>query len=225
MKILLIEDDPRLLENTQTQFVKAGFGVDVSATADEALRQVGVNEYDCIVLDINLPDGNGFEICEEIRSEGNVTPIIIMTARDAVSDRIKGLDLGADDYVLKPVDSQELIARVKALIRRSSKNPLPIITIDNLQIDTQAQRVTRAGQEIVFPTKEFAVLELLARHHDEVVTRTMIMEHVWGSDFETFSNVVDVYIRNLRRKIDITGQKKLLHTIRGGGYSLSAQRT
>lgn len=225
MKILLIEDDPRLLENTQTQFMKAGFGVDVSATADEALRQVGVNEYDCIVLDINLPDGNGFEICEEIRSEGNVTPIIIMTARDAVSDRIKGLDLGADDYVLKPVDSQELIARVKALIRRSSKNPLPIITIDNLQIDTQAQRVTRAGQEIVFPTKEFAVLELLARHHDEVVTRTMIMEHVWGSDFETFSNVVDVYIRNLRRKIDITGQKKLLHTIRGGGYSLSAQRT
>lgn len=225
MKILLIEDDPRLLENTQTQFMKAGFGVDVSATADEALRQVGVNEYDCIVLDINLPDGNGFEICEEIRSEGNVTPIIIMTARDAVSDRIKGLDLGADDYVLKPVDSQELIARVKALIRRSSKNPLPIITIDNLQIDTQAQRVTRAGQEIGFPTKEFAVLELLARHHDEVVTRTMIMEHVWGSDFETFSNVVDVYIRNLRRKIDITGQKKLLHTIRGGGYSLSAQRT
>lgn len=224
MKILLIEDDPRLLENTKAQFVKAGFGVDVSATAEDAYRQVSVNEYDCIVLDINLPDGNGFEICEEIRSEGNVTPIIIMTARDAVSDRIKGLDLGADDYVLKPVDSQELIARVKALIRRSSKNPLPVITIDNLQIDTQAQRVTRAGQEIGFPTKEFAVLELLARHQDEVVTRTMIMEHVWGSDFESFSNVVDVYIRNLRRKIDTAGQKKLLHTIRGGGYSLSAQR-
>ncbi len=224
MKILIIEDDRSLLENTQTQFVKAGFGIDAAATAEEGLSLLDVNEYDSIVLDINLPDGNGFEICEKVRKQENTTPIIIMTARDAVSDKIKGLDLGADDYVLKPVDSQELIARVKALIRRNSKKPLPVLTIGNLEVDTQTRRVIRAGTEIDLPSKEFAVLELLARHSDEVVTRSMLMEHIWGSDFETFSNVVDVYIRNLRKKIDAGSQKKLIHTIRGGGYSLSDRR-
>src|SRR3990167_3312968 len=129
MKILIIEDDHSLLENTQTQFMKLGFGVDTAATAEEGLALLDINEYDSIVLDINLPDGNGFEICEKVRKQENTTPIIIMTARDAVSDKIKGLDLGADDYVLKPVDSQELIARVKALIRRNSKKPLPVLTI------------------------------------------------------------------------------------------------
>lgn len=224
MKILIIEDDQSLLENTQTQFIKAGFGVDTAATAEEGLSLLDVNEYDSIVLDINLPDGNGFEICEKARKQENTTPIIIMTARDAVSDKIKGLNLGADDYVLKPVDSQELIARVKALIRRNSKKPLSILSIDDLEIDTQTRRVTRSGAEIELPSKEFAVLELLARHSDEVVTRSMLMEHIWGSDFETFSNVVDVYIRNLRRKVDTEGKKKLIHTIRGGGYSLSDKR-
>jgi two-component system copper resistance phosphate regulon response regulator CusR len=204
--------------------ILAGFGVDIAATAEEGLSLLEVNEYDSIVLDINLPDGNGFEICEKVRKQENTTPIIIMTARDAVSDKIKGLDLGADDYVLKPVDSQELIARVKALIRRNSKKPLPVLTIGDLEIDTQTRRVIRAGQEIDLPSKEFAVLELLARHSDEVVTRSMLMEHIWGSDFETFSNVVDVYIRNLRRKVDTEGKKKLIHTIRGGGYSLSDNR-
>lgn len=224
MKILIIEDDRNLLENTQSQFAKAGFGVDIAATAEEGRILLDVNEYDSIVLDINLPDGNGFEICEKVREQENTTPIIIMTARDAVSDKIKGLDLGADDYVLKPVDSQELIARVKALIRRNSKKPLPVLTIGDLEIDTQTRRVVRAGTEIDLPSKEFAVLELLVRHSDEVVTRSMLMEHIWGSDFETFSNVVDVYIRNLRKKIDSGSQKKLIHTIRGGGYSLSDKR-
>jgi two-component system copper resistance phosphate regulon response regulator CusR len=224
MKILIVEDDRNLLDNTKAQLEKAGFGVDAATTKDEAEYQLDVNHYDAVVLDINLPDGNGFEICQNIRSKQDATPIIIMTARDALSDKLKGLDLGADDYVLKPVDSQELIARVKALIRRSSKSPLPILTVGDLEVDPQTQRVTRAGQEISLPAKEFAVLEFLARHSDEVVTRTMLMEHVWGSDFETFSNVIDVYIRNLRRKIDSDGKKKLLHTIRGGGYSLSDKR-
>jgi DNA-binding response OmpR family regulator len=224
MKILIIEDDHSLLENTKTQFEKAGFGVDCASTSEEGLSLLEINEYDSIVLDINLPDGNGFEVCEKVRKHENTTPIIIMTARDAVSDRIKGLNLGADDYVLKPVDSQELIARVKAQIRRNSKKPLPVLRIGDLEIDTQARRVVRAGVTIELPSKEFAVLELLARHSDEVVTRSMLMEHIWGSDFETFSNVVDVYIRNLRRKIDVMGRKKLIHTIRGGGYSLSEKR-
>jgi DNA-binding response OmpR family regulator len=225
MKILIIEDDKELLKRTKGQLEGAGFAVDVATHIAEALDFLGVNEYDSIVLDINLPDGSGFEICENLRNNQITTPIIIMTARDAVSDKIKGLNLGADDYVLKPVDSQELIARVKALIRRDSKKPLSILAIGDLEIDTQARRVTRSGVEIILPSKEYAVLELLARHSDEIVTRSMLMEHVWGSDFETFSNVVDVYIRNLRRRIDVDNQKKLIHTIRGGGYSLSDRRS
>lgn len=224
MKILIIEDDLVLLNTTKDQLEKAGFGVDTASSAEDGLFQTEVNQYDAIVLDINLPDGNGFEICKKLREQHITTPILIMTARDGVDDRVKGLNLGADDYVLKPVDSQELIARVKALIRRNSKTPLPILKVSDLEINPQTQRVERAGKEIILPVKEFAVLELLARHSDEVVTRTMIMEHVWGSDFETFSNVVDVYIKNLRKKIDITGSKKLIHTIRGGGYSLSDKR-
>jgi len=224
MKILIIEDDRNLRENTKNQFEKVGFGIDVAPTAEEGLNLLEINEYDAIVLDINLPDGNGFEICDKIRKQENTTPIIIVTARDDLSDKVKGLDLGADDYVLKPINSQELIARVKALIRRNSKKPLPLLIIADLQINAQARRVTRAGLEVELPSKEFAVLELLARHSDEVVTRSMLMEHIWGSDFETFSNVVDVYIKNLRRKIDTFGLKKLIHTIRGGGYSLSDKR-
>jgi two-component system, OmpR family, copper resistance phosphate regulon response regulator CusR len=224
MKVLLIEDDQHLLNNTKTQCIKAGFGVDTAESAEQALTSIDVNEYDCIILDINLPDGDGFDICEKVRKQENTTPIIIMTARDAVSDKIKGLELGADDYVLKPVDSQELIARIKALIRRNSKKPLPILKIADLEIDTQSRRVSRKNQIIELPTKEYTVLELLARHSDEVVTRSMLMEHIWGSDFETFSNVVDVYIKNLRKKIDSDHNKKLIHTIRGGGYSLSDKR-
>ena len=224
MKILIIEDDENLLMSTQSQLKKAGFGVDIAATKEEAEYQLDVNSYDAIVLDINLPDGSGFEICANIRAKQDSTPIIIMTARDALRDKLKGLDLGADDYVPKPVDSQELIARIKALIRRSSKIPLPILKVGDLVVNPQSQQAQRAGQKISLPAKEFSVLEFLARHRDEVVTRTMLMEHVWGSDFESFSNVVDVYIRNLRRKIDRPGQKKLIHTIRGGGYSLSDKR-
>lgn len=224
MKILLVEDDERLLATTQAQLEKAGFGVDAASSVEECFYQIEVNSYDCIVLDINLPDGNGFEVCNSLRQQHNSTPILIMTARDAVSDKVKGLDLGADDYVLKPVAAAELTSRIKALIRRNSKIPLPILTIGDLVINPQTKRVSRAGQEISLPMKEFSVLELLARHSDEVVTRTMLMEHVWGSDFETFSNVVDVYIRNLRKKIDTAGSPKLLHTIRGGGYSLSSKR-
>jgi DNA-binding response OmpR family regulator len=224
MKILIIEDDKDLLHNTKTQFVKAGFGVDTAETKEEAEYQLDVNQYDALILDLNLPDGSGFEICQNIRAKQNTTPIIVMTARDSLNDKLKGLDVGADDYVLKPVDSQELIARVRALIRRSSKTPLPVLAIADLEIDFQARRIRRAGKNILLPAKEFSVLEFLAHHNDEVVTRTMLMEHVWGSDFETFSNVIDVYIRNLRRKIDGINQKKLLHTIRGGGYSLSDKR-
>ena len=226
MKILLIEDDQQLANQLAKQLKKATLAVDVCGTIENGLIQATEfsQEYDCIVLDINLPDGNGFDFCSQLREQKIMIPIIMMTARDSLTDKIKGLDLGADDYVTKPVDFTELLARIRAIIRRNSKDPSPIIKIGDLTINPQTHRVSRGLRKIGMSSKEFAVLEFLAYHHDEVVTRTMIMEHVWGSDFETFSNVIDVYIKNIRKKIDIKNHKKLLHTIRGSGYSLSNKR-
>jgi DNA-binding response OmpR family regulator len=226
MKILLVEDDQQLRENLQIMLQKAGFAVDTTDRVSAATENISAfgHEYDCLVLDINLPDGDGFSLCEKIRRSALTLPILMMTARDAVSDKVKGLNLGADDYVTKPVDSQELLARIRSLIRRSHKQPLPELVIGDLTINPQTRRVIRGAVQISLTAKEFSVLELLAFHADEVVTRTMLMERVWGSDFETFSNVIDVYIKNLRKKIDSPGKKKLLHTIRGSGYSLSDQR-
>jgi DNA-binding response OmpR family regulator len=224
MKVLLIEDDHKLSDLMKAQIVKQGIAVDTVFTGEDGLFLASENNYDCLILDINLPDISGFEVCKQLRAQKVITPILIITARDAVSDRIKGLDLGADDYVTKPIDAGELLARIRALIRRSSKEPLPLLTVADLTIDPAKQLVKRGDKQIDLNPKEFAVLEFLARHSDEIVTRSMIMDHVWGSDFETLSNVVDVYIRYLRRKIDNTGKKILIHTIRGGGYSLSDKR-
>ena len=224
MKVLLVEDDQTLARNLHTALEHVGFAVDTAHTAVDGLFQATEYGYDCIVLDIMLPDGNGFDVCAQLRKRKNKTPIVMMTVRDGIEDRVRGLDTGADDYVSKPVDSRELVARVRALIRRNSKEPLPILRVGDITINPQTHRVVRKHVPITFSAKEFAVLEFLARHSDEVVSRSMIMEHVWGSDFETFSNVVDVYIRNLRRKIDVQGKKRMIHTIRGGGYSFSDTR-
>jgi DNA-binding response OmpR family regulator len=220
MKLLLIEDDIHLSALVKTQLSQAGYALDAVTNGEEGIYQASELEYDCIVLDINLPDMTGFDVCKQLRSSQITTPILMLTARNALEDRVEGLNLGADDYVSKPVDSLELIARVKALIRRNQKNPLPVINVADLVIDQSAHAVKRDGQTIELNSKEFAVLEYLALHYDEVVTRTMIMEHVWGSDFETLSNVVDVYIRYLRKKIDLPGMAPLIHTVRGYGYSL-----
>lgn len=223
MKLLILEDDQELNKNLTSQFEQLGFAVDAFFNFKKAWVQVSEfwREYDCIVLDINLPDGNGFEFCQKLRENDIGTPVVIMTAREKVSDKIHGLNIGADDYLTKPVDFAELAARVRAVIRRNSKDPLPVLEVGNLKINPQTQRVKLNKEPIELTSKEFAVLELLARHKDEVVTRTMIMEHVWGSDFETFSNVIDVYIKNLRNKIDKKHGQKLIHTIRGSGYRLS----
>ncbi len=224
MKILLIEDDKILARNIKHKLEQALFAVDTAFTAEEGTFQAQEFTYDCIILDINLPDEDGFEVCKNLRESKLKSPILIMTARDYVGDKVRGLDLGADDYVTKPIDSVELIARIRALVRRSKDNPSPVFTIGDLQINPQTQRVKRGNRQIKLSSKEFSVLEYLAYHSDEVVTRTMLMEHVWGSDFETLSNVIDVYIKNLRRKIDTKNKKKLIHTIRGSGYSLSEKR-
>lgn len=220
MKILIVEDDDVLAKNLRQILKKEGFAVDVAVSKERGLIQVEVNEYDCIVLDINLPDGSGFSLLLNLRKAGNQTPTIIVTAREQVEDKVKGLNLGADDYVSKPVDSNELIARIRAVIRRNSNTALPIITIGELVVEPTAHLASVKNNALDLTAKEFAVLEYLAQHSGQVITRTMLMEHVWGSDFDTFSNVIDVYIRNLRRKMEKHTKSKLIKTIRGKGYIL-----
>lgn len=220
MKILIVEDDQTLAKNLKEVLIKDGFAVDTAYSKENGLVEIEVNEYDCVVLDINLPDGSGFDLLSELRQKENQTPIIIVTARGEVEDRIKGLNLGADDYVPKPIDSNELIARIRAVIRRNSQSSLPVITIGELVVKPAEHTATINGQLLDLTAKEFAVLEYLAQHSGQAVTRTMLMEHIWGSDFDTFSNVIDVYIRNLRRKVEKHSKDKLIQTIRGKGYVL-----
>jgi len=221
MKLLIVEDDFTLAKNLKQILINAGFAVDIKTTLENGLAETEINEYDCLVLDINLPDGSGFDLLQSLRKAKNSTPTIIVTARGQVEDRIKGLNLGADDYISKPVDSNELIARIRAVIRRNSQNSLPIITIGELVIKPIQHLAIIGKNQLDLTSKEFAVLEYLAQHSGQVITRTMLMEHVWGSDFETFSNVADVYIRNLRRKLEKFSKFNLIKTIRGKGYILS----
>src|SRR3989344_2493641 len=220
MKILVNEDDQTLAKNLKQVLIKDGFAVDTSSTREGGLAQTEINEYDCVVLDINLPDGSGFDLLSDLRKTENKTPVIIVTARGQVEDRIKGLNLGADDYIPKPEDSNELTARIRAVIRRNSQSALPVIVIGDLTVKPAQHTATVGKFTLDLTAKEFAVLEYLAQHNSQVITRTMLMEHIWGSDFETFSNVVDVYIRNLRRKLEKHSKMSLIKTIRGKGYLL-----
>lgn len=223
MKILVIEDDKKLAGNVKLFMEKEGFAVDVASSKEKGLIQLEVNEYDCLVLDINLSDGSGFDLLSSLRENQNVTPTIIVTARGEVEDKIKGLNLGADDYVPKPINLQELVARIRAVIRRSTSQPLPTIKVGKLEIKPAQHQASIAKQLLDLTAKEFSVLEYLALHSGQVVTRTMLMEHIWGSDFDSFSNVIDVYIRNLRRKLEAHSKINLIKTIRGKGYILDAK--
>jgi len=220
VKLLIVEDDIKLAKNLTQILMRNRFVVDIAHTKETGLIELEVNEYDCILLDINLPDGNGFDLVESLRKTNNKTPIIIITARGDVENRVNGLNLGADDYIPKPVDSNELIARIHAVVRRNSNSALPIIKIGSLTIKPAEHIALIKNNTLELTAKEFAVLEYLAYHSGQVVTRTMLMEHIWGSDFETFSNVVDVYIRNLRRKLEQQTKVSLIKTIRGKGYIL-----
>lgn len=223
MKLLLIEDDLILAKNLAKILHQAGFVVDVAQTQSDGLIKLDVNDYDCLVLDISLPDGNGFDLLASLRQQKNKTPVVIMTARGQVEDRVKGLDLGADDYLAKPVDSHELIARIRAIIRRHANSALPVISVGDLTLKPTSHLAKIKDQELNLTVKEFSVLEYLALHHGQVITRSMLMEHVWGSDFDSFSNVIDVYIKNLRQKISKYTSSQLITTIRGKGYILKAK--
>jgi two-component system copper resistance phosphate regulon response regulator CusR len=220
MRVLLVEDDKRIAGFVAKGLRENAYAVDLAQDGEEGIYQASVNDYDVIILDVLMPLKTGFEVCAELRKEENNTPVLMLTARDAVEDKISGLDLGADDYLTKPFEFGELLARLRALQRRKGRVRPPRIAIADLEIDTLGQKVWRAGSEIVLTAKEYALLEYLAREKGKVVGRAEIAEHVWDESFDAFSNLIDVYIKRLRSKMDEGFSVQLIHTRRGAGYVL-----
>lgn len=224
MRILFVEDDARIANSAANYLRKAGMAVDLAATGEDALRLAAINDYDAAVLDISLPGIDGMEICRRLRASGHPIRILMATARDTVEDRIAGLDMGADDYVVKPYVLAELQARVRALLRRPAMVVPVTLQVENLSLDTGTRVAVRGERNITLTSKEYAVLEYLMRHAGEVVTRERISAHAWDDNYDPASNVIDVYIARLRRKIDDVNDTPLLTTIRGAGYRLGAPR-
>lgn len=225
MRILLVEDEPSAAAMLAKGLREEAYAVDMAADGETALAQAFVNDYDVIILDVVLPGKDGFKVCRELRSNHSSVPVLMLTARDAVEDRVEGLDSGADDYLPKPFDFEELLARVRALLRRKPALYPEVITVGDLSVDTRARRITRAGQTIDLTAKEYALLEYLARRAGEVVSRADISEHVWDESYDPFSKVIDVFIQRLRRKVDEGHALKLIHTRRGEGYMLTTKGT
>ena len=222
MRLLVVEDEPGIAAFLKQGLSEEGFAVDVAVDGEEGLDYARATPYDAIVLDVMLPKRSGLEVCAELRGRGLRTPILILTARGAVEDRVRGLDTGADDYLLKPFAFPELLARLRALLRRPAAALPTRLALADLTLDPATRRVERAGRRIDLTPREFALIELLLRHPGQVLSRTQIAEQVWGFDFFHESNVVDVYIRYLRQKIDEGFEPKLLHTVRGAGYRMEA---
>ncbi len=223
MRVLIVEDYAPLRKALAQGLKESGFAVDATGDGEEGLWYAESNEYDVIVLDLMLPKMDGWDILTTLRKNENLTPILILTARDTVDDRVKGLDMGADDYLIKPFAFEELLARVRALVRRSYRKKNPLISIEDLEIDTSAKQVKRGGKTIELTPREYALLEYMAFRRGDVITRTEIWEHVYDFRSEATSNVVDVYIGYLRRKIDKGFDTKLIHTRRGLGYWLGVE--
>jgi two-component system, OmpR family, response regulator len=223
MRILVVEDEPKLARAVARGLEREGYAVDIAGRGDEALFQARVYDYDAVVLDVLLPEANGFEVCETLRGEGCWSPILMLTARDRVEDRIRGLDAGADDYLVKPFAFGELLARLRALIRRTPTERPAVLRVGDLVVDPATRSVTRADESVDLTAREFAVLEFLARRAGEVVSRTQMIEHVWDRNFEGASNIVDVYVGYLRRKLEQPFGRPLIRTVRGAGYVLDGQ--
>jgi DNA-binding response OmpR family regulator len=220
MRVLLVEDDSRMADVAASSLRRAGFSVDVAGTAAAALERAALHPYDAVVLDLGLPDMDGLEVCRQLRTRHADVRVLMATARDSVDDRVAGLELGADDYLVKPYALAELTARLRALLRRPANAMPPVLAVDDLSLDTGTRTARRGAREIELTTKEFAVLEVLMRRAGDVVTREQISEHAWDENYDPFSNVIDVYVGRLRRKIDHEGERPLLHTVRGAGYRL-----
>jgi two-component system copper resistance phosphate regulon response regulator CusR len=221
MRILLVEDEPGAAQMLAKGLREQSYAVDVAADGEAAVYQASVNDYDLVILDVMLPLKDGFEVCRELRAGGLTFPILILTARDAPPDRVAGLDMGADDYLTKPFDFHELLARLRALLRRGPALRPETVEVADLSIDMRTRRVMRDGRQIELTAKEYALLEYMARRAGEVVSRAEIAEHVWDENFDPFSNLIEVYVQRLRRKIDEGHEPKLLRTRRGEGYILA----
>ena len=222
MRILVVDDDTRLCSIVRRGLLEEAYAVDVAYDGEEGEYMAEVNPYDLIILDIMMPKKDGIQVCRELRARRVNTPILMLTARDAVEDRVRGLDAGADDYMVKPFSFSELLARLRALLRREAMTKSPEIAVGDLVLNTLTRQVRRGDRTIDLTTKEYVILEYFMRHPNAVVTRTTLEEHAWDYDFDSMSNLVDVYIRRLRRKLDDEDGESLLQTVRGAGYRLRA---
>ena len=218
MRILVVEDDKKVAGFITKGLEEETYAVDVAYDGEDGLHLGVEGQYDLIILDIMLPKIDGLEVLSQLRDQGSDVPILLLTAKDAVDDRVAGLNKGADDYLTKPFAFSELLARVRVLLRRGKAEVKTILQISDLTLDLVSHKVNRGGDEIELTGKEYSLLEYFMRNQEKVLTRTMIAEHVWDYNFDTFTNVIDVYINHLRKKIDKDRQSKLLHTLRGVGY-------
>jgi DNA-binding response OmpR family regulator len=224
MRVLIVEDEARLARNVaEVLRSRCSHAVDVSHDGEDGRHLAMTNPYDLIVLDLMLPKVDGLTILKDLRGKGHRTPVLVLTARDATEDVIRGLDLGCDDYITKPFEMAELVARCKSLIRRSYDRPSPVIRAGDLAINTATRVVSRAGRDVILPAMEYRLLEYLALRENEVVSKTDILEHLYDFDCERFSNVVEVYVSSLRRRLDPGPEHTLLHTVRGQGYILGSR--
>lgn len=220
MRILLVEDDLRMSGFIRRGLREENYTVDVAKDGEEGLYLAQVNPYDLVILDLLLPKKGGLDVLKTLRSERISLPILILTAKDKPSDKAAGLDAGADDYLVKPFSFEEFLARIRALLRRRGDLLPTVLRAGDLEMDTLRRRVTRRDKELSLTNREYEMLEFFLRHPDEVVTRSSLAEHVWEHDFDTFSNVIDVFVARLRRKVDSDFATKLLQTVRGSGYVL-----
>jgi two-component system copper resistance phosphate regulon response regulator CusR len=220
MRLLLVEDEARVARFIARGLREQAYAVDVATNGEDALYQAAINTYDAIILDVMIPMKDGFTVCRELRAEGSRVPVLMLTARDAVEDRIQGLDTGADDYLTKPFEFGELLARLRALLRRGQELRPLIVSVADLTIDTRGQQARRSGRLLNLTTKEYALLEYLSRNAGRVIGREEIAEHVWDERFDPFSNLIEVYVNRLRHKVDEPFDQPLIHTRRGAGYVL-----
>jgi heavy metal response regulator len=220
MRILVVEDEKKVARFIERGLKEEGYAVDIANDGVEGLWRAQVTDYDLIVLDVLLPKKDGFQLLRELRAAGCRARVLMLTARDSTEDRVHGLDEGADDYLVKPFAFAEFMARVRALLRRGTDKGPILLRAQDLELNTKTHKVARAGRRLTLSAKEFAVLEYLLRHPDEVITRTQLAEHVWDENFDSFSNVIDVTVYHLREKVDRDFDPKLIHTVRGAGYVL-----
>ena len=220
MRILVVEDEKKIAALIKRGLKEEGYAADIAHDGIEGEFLASTNQYDAIILDVMLPRLDGVGLCRSLREKKITTPIIMVTAKDSVGDKVRGLDSGADDYLTKPFAFEELLARIRSLLRKHSDQPATKLKVGPLELDLISHKVTRDGKEITLTTKEYALLEYLMRNSGSVITRTMIAQHVWDINFDTDTNVIDVYINYLRKKIDDGFKKELIHTIRGRGYKI-----